>query len=86
MLDVRECDETAQGALLLCPKCFHRFFQCNRCCVISCVIIDIAWWFHMCGKPRGEPRVPAGEGRQEAGKAKKALKHRVDVASVARVP
>ncbi len=74
-----KCDETAQGARLLCPKCFHRFFQFNRCCVISCVDVlcggfDIAWWFHMCGKPRGEPRVPAGEGRQEAENAKKALK------------
>jgi len=91
LLDVRECDETAQGALLLCPKCFHPFFQLSRCCDISCIDVlrggcDIACRFHMCGTPCGEPRVPAGEGRQEAGKAKKALKHRVDVASVARVP
>jgi hypothetical protein len=87
LLDVRECDATAPGARLLCPKCFHPFFQLSRCCDISCVDVlrggcDISWWFHMCG----EPRVPAGEGRQEAGKEKKALKHRVDVASVARVP
>ncbi len=80
LLDVRECDETAQGARLLYLKCFHRFFQFNRCYEISCVEglrggCDIAWWFHMHGKPRGEPRVSTGPAaprpprRQEAGKA-----------------